>query len=319
MSQVMSTKTSSIALTVVIPVYNAERTIYALCEELIRTLGLQFALEIVLVNDNSKDKSEEVCISLYEKYKGIVKFYSLSRNVGEHNAVMAGLNKASGDYVVIMDDDFQNPVSEVAKLVNAILENDYDVVYTFYEKKKDSLFRNMGSWFNDKVANVMLRKPRDLYLSSFKVLNRFLVDEIVKYQAPFPYIDGLILQITDKIGKIKVKHQERQEGRSGYTFKKLVSLWLNMFTNFSILPLRFSVILGFIFAVLGFVFGAYTIIEKILGLDPTLPRGITPILVLISIFAGVQLIALGMVGEYIGRVFLSLNKKPQYTIRKKYE
>jgi undecaprenyl-phosphate 4-deoxy-4-formamido-L-arabinose transferase len=315
----MSLKTPSIALTIVIPVYNAEKTIYTLIEELIKTLSLHYTLEVVIVNDNSKDHSEEVCISLHNNHKGVVKFYSLSKNVGEHNAVMAGLNKATGDYVVIMDDDFQNPISEVDKLVNTILENDYDVVYSFYEKKKDSLFRNLGSQFNNKFANLMLKKPKDLYLSSFKVLNRFLVNEIVKYQSPFPYIDGLILQLTDKIGKVKVEHHERQEGRSGYTLMKLISLWLNMFTNFSILPLRISVILGFIFALGGLVFGAYSIIERILNLDPNMPRGLAPVIVSISIFAGVQLIALGMLGEYIGRMFLSLNKKPQYTIKKIYE
>jgi len=163
----------------------------------------------------------------------------------------------------------------------------------------------------------MLKKPKDLYLSSFKVLNKFLVKEIIKYQAPFPYIDGLILQITDKIGKVKVEHHERQGGRSRYTLRKLISLWLNMFTNFSILPLRSAVILGFVFALFGLVSGAYYVIEKIL--NPKMPLGYATIVVSISIFAGVQLIALGVLGEYIGRIFISINKKPQYTIKKCYE
>jgi undecaprenyl-phosphate 4-deoxy-4-formamido-L-arabinose transferase len=263
------------------------------------------------------DLSEETCISLHNKYKNIVKFYSLSRNVGEHSAVLAGLNKVTGDFTVIMDDDFQNPLSEVVKLVNEALDSDHDVIYSYFENKRHSLYRNMGSWFNNKVANLMLKKPKDLYLSSFKILNRFLVNEIIKYQAPFPYIDGLILQITDKIGKVKVEHHARREGRSGYTLKKLISVWLNMFTNFSILPLRSTVILGFIFALLGLGLGIYTVIEKIL--DPNVPIGFTTLIVSISIFAGVQLMALGMLGEYIGRIFLSINRKPQYTIRKKYE
>jgi undecaprenyl-phosphate 4-deoxy-4-formamido-L-arabinose transferase len=313
----MSIKASSIALSIVIPVYNAEKTIHRLVDELIRDLDFHCRLEIILVNDNSIDRSEEVCISLYEKYKKVIKFYSLSMNVGEHSAVMAGLNKATGDYIVIMDDDFQNPISEVVKLVNAALENDHDVVYSYYEKKRHSLFRNLGSWFNDRVANIMLKKPKDLYLSSFKILNRFLVDEIIKYHAPFPYIDGLILQVTDKIWKVKVEHHERQESRSGYTFKKLTLLWLNMFTNFSILPLRSSIILGLIFALVGLALGIYTVIEKILY--PDLPIGFASLIVSISVFSGIQLIMLGVVGEYIGRVFLSLNRKPQYTIKKIYE
>jgi undecaprenyl-phosphate 4-deoxy-4-formamido-L-arabinose transferase len=313
----MNKNTKPIALSILIPVYKSEKTIGRLVEELIKDLGPLFKLEIILINDNSPDCSEEVCISLFEKYKETVKYYSLSINVGEHSAVMAGLNKVTGDYVVIMDDDFQNPISEVVKLVNTVVDSGHDVVYSFYEKKKHSLSRNLGSWFNDKIATLMLKKPRNLYLSSFKVLNRFLVNEIIKYKSPFPYIDGLILQITEKIGKVKVEHHERQEGDSGYTLKKLISLWLNMFTNFSILPLRVAIIVGLIFATFGLGFGIYTIIEKFL--DPNVPVGFAGIFVSISIFSGIQLIMLGMVGEYIGRVFLSLNKKPQYTIRKAYE
>ena len=310
-------KTSSILLSILIPVYNSEKTIGKLVDGLIEQLGQIFNLEIILVNDNSNDLSEDVCISLFEKYKETVKFYSLSKNVGEHNAVMAGLNQSTGDYLVIMDDDFQNPIGEVVKLVNTAVDNEYDVVYSFYEEKKHSAFRNLGSWFNNKVASIMLNKPDSLYLSSFKVINRFLINEIIKYQAPFPYIDGLVLQITDKIGKVKVKHNERKEGDSGYTLKKLVSLWLNMFTNFSILPLRISIILGLIFASVGLILGIYSAIEKFM--DPNLPMGFASLFVSISIFGGIQLIMLGMVGEYIGRIFLSLNKKPQYTVRKAFE
>ncbi len=310
-------KRTSVLLSILIPVYNSEKTIGRLVEELIENLGSHYKLEIILVNDNSTDNSEKVCISLFDNYKETVKFYSLSKNVGEHSAVMAGLNKAKGDFVVIMDDDFQNPISEVDKLVNTALENDYDVVYSYYEKKRHNLFRNIGSWVNDKAANLMLKKPKGLYLSSFKILNNFLVNEIIKYEAPFPYIDGLILQITDKVGAIKVEHHERKGGKSGYTLRKLISLWLNMLTNFSILPLRMTVILGLMFALFGFFLGVHTVIEKFL--DPNVPVGFPGLFVSISIFSGIQLIMIGMVGEYIGRIFLSINRKPQYTIRKACE
>lgn len=304
-------------LSVVIPVYNSEGSIQKLVEALIKELAVLYSLEIVLVNDHSPDRSEDVCISLYEKHKETVRFFSLSKNVGEHSAVMAGLRKCTGKYVVIMDDDFQNPISEVPKLVNKILTHNNDVVYSYYKEKKHSFFRNLGSRFNDMMATFMIKKPRNLYLSSFKVINRFLVNEIVKYDGPFPYIDGLIFQITDNIGKVEVLHESRQEGRSGYTLKKLISLWLNMFTNFSILPLRISILIGLMFAIIGLSLGIKTAIEKFM--DPNLPVGFASMFVAISIFGGIQLIMLGMVGEYIGRVFLSLNKKPQYTIRKKYE
>ena len=305
------------SLAIVIPVYNSEKTIARLVDELVGNLGPLYRLEIILVNDHSGDRSEEACISLYQRYKDTVRFYSLSRNVGEHSAVMAGLNKTTAGYVVIMDDDFQNPVGEVTKLVEKALEGDFDVVYTYYREKKHNIFRNIGSWFHNRVANFMLRKPKDLYLSSFKVLSRFLVEEIIKYKAPFPYIDGLILQATENIGRVEVEHHPRQESRSGYTLGKLVSLWLNMFTNFSILPLRLSVFLGFVFAFLGLAMGAYTVIEKIN--HPDLPVGFASLIFSISVFAGVQLISLGIIGEYIGRIFLTLNRKPQYTIKKQFE
>lgn len=306
-----------ISLSIVIPVYNSQDSISKLTDHLVASLGVDYKLEIVLVNDSSKDNSEKLCIALYEKYETIVKFYSLSKNVGEHNAVMAGLNHTTGDFIVIMDDDFQNPISEVIKLVEFAKENSYDVVYTYYDRKQHHFLRNLGSKFNDKVANVMLKKPKDLYLSSFKLMSKFLVNEIIKYDLPFPYIDGLILRTTTNIGKIQVYHQERIVGKSGYTLTKLIALWLNMFTNFSILPLRVSIYIGFVFAFLGLIFGVYTVIEKLS--NPRLPIGFAALAVSVFIFAGVQLISLGMIGEYIGRIFLSLNKRPQYTVKKKFE
>jgi len=304
---------NDITLAIVIPVYNGEKSISDLVDRLVKELD-EYELEIVLVDDHSPDNSEEICIDIQRKYSRIVSFISLAKNVGEHSAVLAGLNFSSSDFVVIMDDDFQNPPNEVKKLVTAAMENEYDVVYTYYDKKKHSGFRNFGSWFNDKVANIMLHKPKDLYLSSFKLISKFLVSEIIKYKSPFPYIDGLILQITDNIGKVKVEHQPRREGRSNYTMKKLISLWLNMFTNFSILPLRVSIILGFIFSIYGLIYGLAILIERIL--NPDMVPGLASLIVSVSILSGVQLIAIGMIGEYVGRIFLAQNKKPQYTIKK---
>jgi len=303
-------------ISIAIPVYNSENTISNLVEKLILELS-NFNLEIVLVNDCSKDNSENRCIALYKKYPDKIKFYSLAKNVGEHNTVMASLNFISGDYVLIMDDDFQNPVSEVIKMINYISENNFDVVYSYYDKKQHSFFRNLGSKFNDKVANYMLSKPKDLYLSSFKIINKFVVSEIIKYDLPFPYIDGLILRTTSNIGKIKVEHSKRIDGKTQYTLSKLISLWLNMFTNFSILPLRLATFLGFIFSIIGFGLGIFGVFMKFL--DPSIPIGYASLFVTVSIFAGIQLIAVGMVGEYIGRIFISMNKTPQFAIRKKFD
>ena len=303
-------------LSIVIPVYNGEKTITGLCEKLITSISELTSLEIVLINDASEDNSEQVCIDLYNRYPRIISFYSLAKNVGEHNAVMAGLNQSTGDHMVIMDDDNQNPASEVVKLYNYFIQNNFDVVYTWYEKKNDSFFRNLMSRFNDRMANLMLGKPKDLYLSSFKIMNRFLVDEIRKYDLPYPYIDGLILRTTGNIGKFKVDHNPRLEGSSNYTFRKLFRLWMNMFTNFSILPLRITVFAGLGFAAFGFIYAIYTVIEKLL--DPSTPVGYPSIIVAILLFSGIQLISIGMVGEYIGRMFMSQNKKPQYSIRKSF-
>lgn len=311
------TNMSKLKVSIVIPVFNGEQSIGRLTNELIDTLGNLYDLEIVLVNDNSPDNSEAICISLYKEHPWIVRFYSLARNVGEHNAVMAGLNQVSGEYIAIMDDDFQNPISELVKLLDYATRNDCDVTYTYYKKKQHSLFRNLGSWFNDKVANFMLDKPKDLYLSSFKVMNRFIVGEIIKYELPYPYIDGLILRTTDKIATIAVDHHERRAGRSGYTLRKLIRLWLNMFTNFSILPLRISFIFGILTSTLGLVFAALTLIEKFS--NPNMPIGYASVIIAVLIFAGIQLVSVGVIGEYVGRIFLSQNRKPQYTIRKRFE
>ena len=158
-------------ISIVIPVFNGEKTIDSLIKQLIDKLTSLCSFEIILINDCSDDKSEEKCIDLFYKYPKIIKFYSLAKNVGEHNSVMAGLNHAKGDYVLIMDDDFQNPVTEVAKLINYAEKNEYDVVYTFYDKKHHSFLRNLGSFFNDRVARILLNKPKNFYLSSFKILN----------------------------------------------------------------------------------------------------------------------------------------------------
>ena len=313
----MNSPSHKISVSIVIPVYCGAQTIGRLVETLIEALSDPYSLEIVLVNDCSPDNSEEVCIEAHKKYRSIVKCYSLAKNVGEHNAVMAGLQKSTGDWIVIMDDDFQNPVGEVMKLVSFAVGSPFDVVYTNYDKKKHSWFRNVGSKFNDKIANVILRKPKDLYLSSFKALNRFMVNEILKYNLLYPYIDGLILNTTSNIGTFRVEHREREHGKSGYTLKKLFVLWLNMFTNFSIFPLRIATGIGFLFAAGGFIAGIAAVIEKIM--NPQLPAGYAFLVFIITLLAGIQLIIIGLVGEYLGRMLLYQNKKPHYSIRKAFE
>ncbi len=304
-------------VSIVVPVYRGRDSVTPLVERLVSSLSPSYRLEIILVNDDSPDDSEAVCIEVQKRFPDVVRFFSLARNVGEHNAVMAGLNQVRGDWALIMDDDFQNPVSEVHKLLDYASTHDYDVIYSYYKSKRHAAWRNLGSRFNDKVANLMLKKPRDLYLSSFKVLNRFLIGEIIQYKLPYPYIDGLILRTTSKIGRVEVAHEARREGRSGYTLAKLIRLWLNMFTNFSILPLRTATVMGAICSLFGLGLGVWTVVEKLS--QPTLPVGYPLLMIVVLLFSGIQLLSLGIIGEYIGRIFLSQNRKPQYTIRKRFE
>jgi glycosyltransferase involved in cell wall biosynthesis len=298
-------------LSVIIPVYNAEATIEKLLDKLFLELSdLEF--EVILVNDSSRDSSEVVCERLATNRSNLT-FVSLRKNFGEHNAVMCGLNFCKGDFVVIIDDDFQNPPSEILKLLDEIKKG-YDVVYSRYAKKRHHLLRNLGSALNDRVANVLIDKPKDLYLSSFKMIRRELVQEIIKYQGPFPYIDGLILRCTNSFSSVLVRHDQREDGRSGYTFKKLVSLYLNMFINFSIVPLRVFTVIGIVLVFLGTVLAAVVVVERI-G-NPDLRPGWATTTILILITSGFQTVFLGLIGEYLGKQYLDQNKTPQWVVKK---
>jgi undecaprenyl-phosphate 4-deoxy-4-formamido-L-arabinose transferase len=305
-----------VRLSIVIPVYNGAGSIGPLVQR-VHELYASTGLEVVLVDDGSSDDSEQVCRRLCERHPDTVVFVQLARNFGEHAAVLAGLAQTSGDYVAVIDDDGQNPPEEVHRLLAEIESGGHDVVYGRYLEKRHGLLRNAGSWFNDRVANVMLKKPKELYLSSFKILNRFTVDEIVRYRGAFPYIDGLILRTTSRLGQIPVEHRSRTNTQSGYTLRKLVRLWLNMFLNFSILPLRVSALLGFCASGFSLVALLAIVVDK-LYLDPEVPVGIPTVLATIVFFSGVQLVILGTLGEYLGRVFLDQSNSPQYVLRYVY-
>ncbi|MGE3818059.1 MAG: glycosyltransferase family 2 protein [Isosphaeraceae bacterium] len=303
-------------ISVVIPVYNGARTIGPLIDRLKKASGAR-DLQIVLVNDGSPDESDAVCREIQARYPGSVVYVKLAKNFGEHNAVMAGLHHATGDHVVIMDDDFQNPPEEVFRLVNHAVLHDLDVVYSRYARKCHHWFRNLGSRFNDRVATVLLDKPRDLYLSSFKCLNQFTVREVVKYAGPYPYLDGLVLRCTRNVGTLEVRHDARCEGRSNYTLRKLVRLWLNMFVNFSVLPLRLSALLGLVCGILGLFLGVVVIVERLTR--PETPIGWASVIVTMLLFSGVQFLMLGLMGEYVGRLFLSGNQTPQFVVREVFQ
>ena len=300
-------------LSLVIPVYNGSRTIGALVEHTTKIFG-STSFEIVLVNDGSEDDSEKVCAQLAEKFPQNVTFVHLSRNFGEHSAVLAGFTEARGRYIAVLDDDGQNPPEEVVRMLDELKRKNYDVVYGHYIEKKHSWFRNLGSRFNDRIATLMLHKPKDLYLSSFKVMNRFLINEIIKYHGPYPYTDGLIYRVTRNIGQIPVEHRASLSGPSRYTFRRLVRLWLNMFLNFSIKPLRISVYVGLFASCLSIVALIAILIDK-LWITPNLTVGIPTVLGSVVFFSGIQLTILGLVGEYLGRLYLDQTGTPQYVVR----
>lgn len=305
-------------LSVVIPVYNSEDTIEALvrkCADELRAAHPN--LEFVLVNDGSRDGSDgAVRALLADPPPCRVRYLRLARNFGEHNAVVCGLAHCTGDRAVIIDDDFQNPPEEISKLVTR-LDEGFDVVYSRYEVKHHHWFRNLGSWFNDRVAVVMLKKPKGLYLSSFKCLNRFAIDCVVGYSGPYPYIDGLILRSTRSIGTQVCRHAERSAGRSNYTLRRLISLWLNMFTSFSVAPLRLATYLGLTMAAIGLLLVVvFTLSWALDGLFVSdVPRGWASLIISVTMFSGIQLFVLGVLGEYVGRLFMTLNGQPQWVVR----
>ncbi len=297
----------------VIPVYNGSETIVAVVED-VRVALSSLRHEIVLVNDGSSDASEQVCNRLAANYPDTVTFVQLSRNFGEHAAVLAGMRRTRGRYVATLDDDGQNPPDQIPLLLDYARTHDLDVVYGRYREKQHSPVRNLGSWFTNAVATVVLKKPPDLYLSSFKLMSRFLADAVASYSGPYPYLDGLILQATQRVGQVAVEHRDRQGGRSGYNFRRLVRLWSNMFLGFSIAPLRLATLGGMAVSLFSLVLLVAIVVDKVF-FAPNVTVGIPTVLVCVTFFAGVQLWVLGMVGEYVGRTFLQLHGKPQALVR----
>jgi len=270
-------------------------------------------LEVVLVNDGSPDNAAEVCQEILRTAAVPVTYVEHTRNFGEHNAVITGLRHTHGGYVITMDDDLQNPPEEVTRLYDHARLGNWDVVYTRYGHKQHAAWRNLGSRFANKVADWLLDKPRGLYLSSFRCMSPLVVRAVGRYRGPYPYIDGLIMQVTQRIDSIEVQHLPRAAGRSSYTLLRLVRLWLNLATSFSLAPLRLAMFVGLAMAVLGGI-GMVAVVAEALFSTAT-PSGWASTMTVILLVAGVQSLILGMMGEYIGRTFLSANGKPQGTVR----
>ena len=298
----------------VIPCYRSENTLEAVIDEIEQTMtGLSgYDHEIILVNDGSPDDTWGIIRKVSHKWPDIVTGINLAKNFGQHAAIMAGLNASKGDIVICLDDDGQTPANEAGKLV-AALENGADVAYARYSHKKHNLFRNFGTAMNEWMASVMIGKPKELYVSSYFAAKRFVVDEMVKYEGSYPYVIGLVLRTTKNIVNVDVTHRRREVGESGYTLSKLFALWINGFTAFSIKPLRIATLSGFIFAFFGFLYGIYTVIKKFVY--PVAPMGFAALMSAVMFIGGMLMLMLGMIGEYLGRLYISQNKNPQYVIR----
>lgn len=301
-------------ISIVIPCYRSAQMIEGVVNDINREMEQlqdRYSHEIILVNDSSPDDTFEVIRKLCGEHSHITGV-NLAKNFGQHAALMAGFHHVKGDILVCMDDDGQTPASAIKDLVKG-LEEGSDVVYARYEHKHHNSFRNFGSRVNDWMLCFMLGKPKDLFISSFFAARRFIVDEMLRYQNAYPYVIGLVLRATRNIKNVTVEHQDRREGTSGYTLAKLLGLWFNGFTAFSEKPLRIATIVGLICACLGFLYGIYTVIKKLV--NPLVPVGFSALMTAIMFIGGMLMLMLGLVGEYVGRMYVCMNNAPQYVVR----
>ena len=300
------------ALSFVIPLYRSAATIGAVVRE-IEALAIAGGHEIVLVNDGSGDATGDVCRALVRDAKVPITLIELARNFGEHNAVLTGWRQARGLHIVNLDDDGQNPPAEAVRLWQHAKETGLDVVFGHYAEKQHSAWRNFGSWFTNRMTDWALDKPPGFYLSSFRCVTAFVAREVAVHTGPYPYLDGLILQVTQKIGSIEVRHEARRAGQSTYTLRRLVRLWLSAGVNFSVLPWRVATVIGLAMAVIGLA--ALGVLAWLWFTDAGPSSGFGWLMGALLVFSGTQLVMLGLIGEYLGRMFLTVNQRPQSVVR----
>jgi undecaprenyl-phosphate 4-deoxy-4-formamido-L-arabinose transferase len=301
-----------IALSFVVPLYYSAETIAELVKE-IELLEIEGGHEVVLVNDGSRDATAGVCRELIRDARIPIVFVNHARNFGEHNAVLTGYRHARGAYIVNLDDDGQNPPAEAVRLWQLAKRDGLDVVYGHYAKKKHAGWRNLGSWATNRMTDWVLDKPKGFYLSSFRCVSAFVANEVAAHDGPFPYIDGLILQVTQNLGALEVRHAARAAGESGYTMRRLVRLWASTFVNFSVMPLRLATLLGLVMAIAGLTGLAIVFYLRFTNMGPDYGWG--SLMAALLVFSGTQLVMLGLIGEYVGRMFLTVNRRPQSVVR----
>lgn len=297
-------------ISIVVPVYRSAAILPELVAGIAETMAGR-PIELILVCDASPDNSWSVICDLTKHYSFIEGIW-LRKNTGQHNAIMAGLARSRGEVVVVMDDDLQHPPGEIPRLLEA-LGNAADVCYVNYVQRKHVFWKRLGSRFNDLAATLLLGKPNNLYLSSFKAMKRPIVEQVIKYDGPFAYVDGLVLDATSAITSVDILHSERRSGEGTYNLRRSVSLWLKMATSFSVFPLRVLFVLGSVVALGSMSVIIYVVFGKFH--DPNLPIGWSSTIAAIMFVGGLQMLGLGLVGEYLGRAYMKLNGKPQYVVR----
>lgn len=296
----------------VIPCYGSEQTIGIVTGQIKEVMKEreEFDYEILLVNDCSPDNVWSVITKLC-KEDSHIRAIRLAKNFGQHSALMAGYTFVTGDYVATLDDDGQTPAGEVFQLINKVKEG-YDVAYGYYPERKDNIFRKFGTLMNNKMLEMMIDKPKSVHLTSYFVAKRYIVDEIVKYKNPYPYIWGLVLRTTKNIVNVPINHEERKEGKSGYTLVKLLNLWMNGFTAFSVKPLRIATGVGVVTSAVGVLFIIFTIVKKLM--QPDLVPGYSSLMAVLLFIGGMLMVMLGLIGEYVGRIYICINASPQFVI-----
>lgn len=299
-------------LSIVIPCYQSEETIENVIGEIIDTVRRdgRYDYEIICVNDFSQDCTFQVLSKMARNPK--IKVIDFSRNFGQHAALMAGFHYVTGEIVICMDDDGQNPPREMFKLIDK-LEEGFDLVSAKYSKKRHSLYRRIGSKISFGMSAYLIGKPKDIDLNSYYVFRRYIVDEVIKYTNPYPFVHGLILRITRNMANVEIEHKERKSGQSGYNLRKLFSLWMNGFTAFSEKPLRIASLMGCICSFFGFTFGIVIVVRKLIY--PDILVGYSSMMAILLFLSGMIMLFLGLLGEYIGRIYISINNAPQYAIR----
>ena len=297
----------------VIPCYCSGSALKSVIDEIFETMEaeIQYEFEIILINDCSPDNTFDMIRSLVFQNENIIGI-NLAKNFGQHAALMAGFRHATGDIIVCLDDDGQTPASEVGLLLRK-LEEGYDVAYASYAEKKHSIFRNWGSWINSKMTEIMLNKPKGLMITSYFAAKKFIVKEMVRYENCYPYVIGLVLRSTKNICNVPVEHRSRKNGSSGYTIGKLVSLWMNGFTSFSVKPLRMATYIGILSSICGGLYLIYIII--LYFTVHSAPLGWSSTTAILLLLGGVILFVLGLIGEYVGRIYMCTNAAPQYVIK----